>query len=347
MKCYNMRTIPAIITGSIALISAILYPYLLSMFSTAISLLAIPRSSVMTFIYIAEALFFTFLIFGIPLLAFVTLRLLESKLWPGKVVWQRRLFHLVFIISPLYVLFVLLVNKLGLSDQTHFGWMIFIIAIAFAIVLNSLLRSKKSMNNYQPVSKTWRTIHGIAALLFFVIFLGLHIFNHILALWSVQWHTHVSKILGSWYKSSIVEVLILNLLLVLIISGLRMAWYYINTSGDRFRMLQTCSGLYLSIFIGAHTLAVFTARKTGVNTDWYFATGKNGLLRGAAMLYPYYTLAIFLVLLHASLGLRKIMVDKKKSYSLVSITFYCLLIIALIVSIAISVATLGLKISRT
>ncbi|MDH3645676.1 MAG: hypothetical protein OER80_02785 [Gammaproteobacteria bacterium] len=66
----------------------------------------------------------------------------------------------------------------------------------------------------------------------------------------------------------------------------------------------------MALFVCAHLIAVVTARQAGIDTDWYYGVSKSGhVLNYPAHLAPYYIFGVFLLLVHASLGLRIVLMS--------------------------------------
>jgi len=84
------------------------------------------------------------------------------------------------------------------------------------------------------------------------------------------------------------------------------------------------------------------ARYSGVETDWIFATGPNGLLDGSGMLIPYYVLAIFVLVMHVAIGLRRVVLSYNLNLSLANRMTYALMGIGGFVTLLTTLAMMGL-----
>ena len=117
------------------------------------------------------------------------------------------------------------------------------------------------------------------------------------------------KLLRHFYRSAVIEPLLLEGFLALAVSGLRMAWRFSATPMDGFRTFQVASGVFLAVYLLSHVTAVLLLARTvlGIDPNWDFATGApNGLIRDAwsIRLVPYYLLAVFFALSHPLAGAR-------------------------------------------
>jgi hypothetical protein len=155
--------------------------------------------------------------------------------------------------------------------------------------------------------------HGVAAALFILCYLGLHLGNHLFGLLGEQQHTAVMKVLRTYYRSSVVEPLILGVLLFIMVSGVMLAWSAARNRADRFRAFQIASGVYLLVAITSHVNAVlYLARQVlKIDTDWAFAVGAPvGMIDDpwSIRLLPYYLVAVFFGVSHPFAGLRVILI---------------------------------------
>ncbi|MDN5211950.1 cupin domain-containing protein [Fulvivirgaceae bacterium BMA12] len=318
------------------------YPGILFVFSSIVGEYGRNEPLFFKIIAVLGAVVMMALIFAIPILAVKTLSKIGHQ-QSRKIIASKRIIHLVFATYPFYTLLLLMLFQTGMGHLSNIIWPVLMLLLGIAFYYYAK-PSDKSISGLKSIKiwGGWRLVHGIAALLFLLGFVLLHIFNHGLALWSVELHTDVLEALRQWYASGIVEPVLFFLMGMLIISGTRLFLYHTTHNGDIFRTLQTTSGVYIFMFLCAHSMAVLGAQATGVETDWYFATGPSGLFTGPVMLFPYYTLAVFLILMHASLGLRLLLIHKKNNLLVANRIFYTLIIIAAIFSAGISIATTGI-----
>jgi hypothetical protein len=157
-----------------------------------------------------------------------------------------------------------------------------------------------------------RVAHGIAALAIIMLFLALHIFNHLLGLFGAEIHAAFMKMARHVYRAKPIEPVLVVLLLLQVMSGVWLSWRYMGERMDRFRAFQLASGIYLAFYVVGHMDSVFILARTylGIETDWAFATGApQGLIRDSwnIRLVPHYWLGVFFVLSHLSSGLRGVL----------------------------------------
>ncbi len=328
-------------------ILAACYPLALDVFSWFVQSHGQNETFFFKLITVVGATLSMLLTFLIPLMAIRKLVKMERKP-QGATIALRRILHLVFASSPIYTLLLLVLNKIGLAYLHNLLWTILVLIYGIAFIFYLKRPKKKAVHAIaKPIWVGWRTIHGVAALFFLLGFALLHIFNHGMALWSVELHQNILETLRKWYLSPWVEPLLLLFIGVLIVSGVRISWHHTRFGGDFFRILQTTSGVYLFFFLSAHSLAVLSAQVAGVETDWYYATGASGLIVESVMLFPYYTMAVFFILTHASLGLRKILIDRNIGIKPANRVFYRLMVISAIVTIGIGMASTGIGLDPT
>jgi succinate dehydrogenase/fumarate reductase cytochrome b subunit len=214
------------------------------------------------------------------------------------------LLFLTFATPPLYVFSILLAARAGVIQ--HHGALCTVLWIAMGVAL-WFGKSNPSARAPAAESPRLRMIHGAAATCLLLGFLIPHLANHSLALWSVELHTSTMEWLRHWYRSEWIEPAMFALLATMIVTGVPLIVHHSHRDADAFRIIQMATGVYIATFLCAHNLAVLGGRSAGEETDWFFATGPNGLLDGRGMLIPYYILAVFFFVLHLGCGLRVVM----------------------------------------
>jgi hypothetical protein len=154
-----------------------------------------------------------------------------------------------------------------------------------------------------------RAVHGASALAIVLLFLAMHLSNHLAGLLSEAVHRHLMDIFRLVYRAHVVEPIIVLLFLFQVVSGLMLLRAHAARAADFFRSLQIASGAYLVFFILGHMNSVFiyARRVARIETDWDFATGAPaGMLHDAwnIRLLPHYYLGVLFVLAHLVLGAR-------------------------------------------
>lgn len=211
--------------------------------------------------------------------------------------------------APLYTASGVVLYMFGdpISDITF--WMVLwgsVLAIQVMGMLNT--RSMPPATN-ATVSPRQRMVHGYSALAIVVLFLAMHLSNHLVGFLSEADHRAVMDVFRNVYRAKLVEPLIVLLFLFQVGSGAAMLWKYSKQPGDFFRSVQIVSGAYLIFFILGHMNSVFIYARTfaGIATDWNFAVGApTGLIKDPwnIRLVPHYFLGVLFVLSHLVLGAR-------------------------------------------
>jgi hypothetical protein len=167
----------------------------------------------------------------------------------------------------------------------------------------------------QAANPGWlRVSHGVSALGILFLYLSLHLSNHLFFIAGQQTYMAVMHLFRQFYRSNLIQPLLVGLFLFQAASGLYMV-SRIRTNGiDHFRTFQVASGVFLSIYITGHLDSVFIYARTfaGIDSGWAFATGAPaGLLKDAwnIMLVPHYGLGVFFVLSHLFAGARAVMLN--------------------------------------
>lgn len=201
-----------------------------------------------------------------------------------------------------------------------------------------------------PVSKPWlRVAHGSAGLLV-ALFIGFHLFNHLFSLAGEETHARLMDWGRQFYRSPLIERLLIAALLFQVISGLRLAWQWSARGGDFQRLFQLASGVFLAVFILGHLNAVFVFARTwaGIETDWAFATGApTGLIMDpwSIRLLPHYALGVFFILAHLGSGLRVVLLAHGTAPAMANRVWWFGAAGAALVSLAIMLGMTGLRLA--
>lgn len=330
-----MSDINTVKTGGTAwflpIITAACYPYFLVLFSDAIA-----NSKDIA------AILSMLVMFAIPVLALWSLSKVKNSNTANPAA-RRTLLYFIVATPPLYIVSLNVIGFLGLGVWHSWIWVISFIALGLFLTRRTAEASKhkKSVIPYNRIQK----IHRYSAFALIFGFILLHLSNHLFALQSNEMHEEYRLLFNSWYQADLVEPVLFALISVMAITGLLMVRRYSGTDGDMFRIFQIGAGLYMLIFFMAHINAILSGRDRGVETNWLFATtGEAGLIQGAPMLIPYYIFAVLMILLHISLGVRRIMLAKNIVHEKANRTFYGLISIGSLVTVMIGAAILGFKI---
>lgn len=132
-----------------------------------------------------------------------------------------------------------------------------------------------------------------------LLFLILHIGNHLTALGGVSAHIAAMDRLRPVYRNPVAELLLLFACAVQIVTGITRVIAGWRQRRGRTAWLQATTGLYLATFLLIHVGAVLTARSGGVDTNFHFAAAGLHAPGFIWFFAPYYGLAIFSLFTHA------------------------------------------------
>ena len=279
-------------------VCAIFYPYLLKGFHSSVNAgMALPA------LLLALAM-------AIPLTGFVVAWNLGKLAHPNDAqIAAKRLAWLAVAAPPIYTAAGVLLYMAGdpVADTTL--WIGIWIVLAAAGIRSTARKQSSTPAAAQAPAPWLRMSHGISALAILLLFLAMHMTNHLAGLIGEAQHRQLMDIFRTVYRAHLVEPLIVALFLFQVVSGLAMVKAHSTRPADFFRSLQLASGAYLVFFILAHMNSVFfyARRFAGIKTDWDFATGAPaGLIHDAwnIRLVPHYYFGVFLVLSHLVLGAR-------------------------------------------
>jgi len=195
-----------------------------------------------------------------------------------------------------------------------------------------------------------RAAHGISAVLLLAVFLLPHLFNHLAGLGGLELHRAIMKTLRLLYRNGFVEPLLIGIFFFQIISGLVLYRRKSASSRDLLDVLQTSSGVYLSIYIAGHINSVFTlARYFGTETDFAWAVGAPvGLLADPwdIRLLPHYSLAVLFLIAHLAGATRLVLRKHGAPARRADGAAWCIVLLGLLLSGAITAAMLGYTVFR-
>src|SRR6516225_7904137 len=274
-------------------LAALLYPFALEGFHTSVARIA-EGASILSWLSAAASL----------ALAFAMLAAMSfSEIGRPTVAQLRaRRVALLAVAAPTLFVFVGVVLTM-LHDPVPDTWLW---VACWAIALALLLRSDNSVPAVlapRPIPAPLRVAHGVSALALVMIFLTLHIANHLTFPAGEGTYNAVMKVFRHVYRNDILQPLVVALFLFQIGTGLFFAWRLTAAPTDRFRTFQIASGVYLAFYVLGHMDSVFIFARTylGIDTGWGFATGApTGLVKDPwnIRLVPHYWLGAFFVLAH-------------------------------------------------
>ena len=248
--------------------------------------------------------------FAVPLTAALCAgRIARLSLHSPRTVPAYRLAHLAFAAPPLFTALGVITGILGIGALDFPIWVLLWLAVGLYCKLSA---THEPQVEVRPPGPRLVGFHGVLALTVLLIFLVAHLVNHLFGLWNPAMHGRVMQVLEVFYRASVVEPALVLCMLLLIVTGLTLAWRHTAMQGDAYRRVQTLTGVYLAAFILSHMTAVFVYARwqLHIRTDWAYASGAPaGLLSDAfnVRLIPHYAMAVWAVLTHVGLGLRGVL----------------------------------------
>lgn len=337
----SVRPLDAKVTIWISAMSAALYPWILDAFHWAVTL-AGGINEPLSAGHIVVAALLLIAAFAVPLICLIMAgRVIHAA--PRESTRARRFALLAVAVPTLYVFFGVLTYMAGSKIPDTWVW-----SPAWLLLGAWATREgDSSMLSQAHPSSRLRVAHGISGSItaLYVLF---HIFNHLFGLISPQAHAAVMDIGRTVYRAAAIEPLLVTVMLFQIISGLRLAWTWTETTADRYRVFQVASGVFMSVFILGHMNSVFIFARTflDIPTDWAFAAGlPTGLIHDAwnIRLLPHYALGVFFVLTHLFSGLRVVLLAHEVSQSNANRIWWLGAGISSLISVAIMCGMTGLR----
>ena len=287
-------------------LAALLYPFALEGFNTSVTRIA---AGAYTLSWLSAAACLA-LAFAVPLIAVLAAMSFSEIGDPTVAQLRAKRTALVAVAAPTLFTFVGVVLTM-LHDPVPDTrlWV-----ACWAIALALLLRSDNGVPVVvapRPVPARLRVAHGVSALALVMIFLALHIANHLMFPAGEGTFNAVMKVFRQVYRNDFLQPLVVALFLFQVGTGLFFVWRLTGAPSDRFRTFQIASGVYLAFYILGHMDSVFIFARTylGIDTGWGFATGApTGIIKDPwnIRLLPHYWLGAFFVLAHLAAGARAV-----------------------------------------
>ena len=253
-------------------LAALLYPFALEGFHTSVARIA-EGASILSWLSAAASLA---LAFAMPLIAMLAAMSFSEIGRPTVAQLRARRVALLAVAAPTLFVFVGVVLTM-LHDPVPDTWLW---VACWAIALALLLRSDNSVPAVLapcPIPAPLRVAHGVSALALVMIFLALHIANHLMFPAGAETYDAVMKVFRHVYRTDILQPLVVALFLFQIGTGLFFAWRLTAAPTDRFRTFQIASGVYLAFYVLGHMDSVFIFARTylGIDTGWSFARARR------------------------------------------------------------------------
>jgi hypothetical protein len=270
----------------------------------------------------------------VPLLSFVAIRQSDE-------LQTRRLAHLAFAAPPLFTFTGLVFFFLGIPGGDYAVW-----GILWTGALVYAARKLPATGTTIARSIDWiRTAHGLSAGIILTAFVIGHLASHVVALWSLDHNKSIMDVLRLWYRSNLVQPLLVALLLWQLFSGLRLLWAKLPSAGDVYCSIQTATAAYLAVYVPSHLIAVLVLGRwlLAVDTSFLWASGApTGLLLDPwnVRLVPHYFLAVLFLIGHLAVGLRAVLLGHGVGAITAARTTWVICTAGLAVSLAVTVAQL-------
>jgi hypothetical protein len=260
----------------------------------------------------AGVVLFLLLAFALPVLGFVLARANSKLPLSRRELFSRRIAHLAFATPSLYVAAGGYRGLLGLKTQELILWAILWLAFAAIALMRVPSHERPAV---VPSTPAWlAALHGSVAAGLVLVFLGWHLANHLSALLGSEVQHRVMTELRLWYRSAVVQPVLIIGVVFMMGSGLVLARRATATRTDVLGTLQTLTGAYLAAFLFSHLTSTFSTRSRGVDTDWLWATSApEGLFAGYVRLIPHYALGVACLVAHLGCGLRLILLQHQVS----------------------------------
>jgi hypothetical protein len=292
---------------------ALAYPFLLEGFNASVFAILSGGGGGGGFAAWPAAIVTLVLAFAVPLVALMTAMSLAAIVVPTSA--QRKAKHIAVLAvaaAPSFVFLGVVVYMLQSPVPDTWFW---IAAWAAACVAVAIADNKSPATSFSATAPGWlRVAHGASAACIVVMFLSLHLTNHLFFVEGQDEYMAVMKLFRQVYRGSIAQPLLVALLLFQVAGGLYLAMRRASAPMDRFRTFQFASGVFLALYIVGHMDSVFIFARTylGIDSDWGFATGApTGLIKDPwnIRLVPHYGLGVFFALAHLFSGVRIVMLS--------------------------------------
>lgn len=259
------------------------------------------------------------LVYGVPAVGIGVAYLLgRRERTSSSELLARRIAHLAVASPSLFVLIGVVFYLLhSTNGDSVFWWILWLAALA-AVAWSLRMPGTDTFTSPTPAPIPLRVAHGTSALLIVLIFLAWHLLNHASAAFSSEFNQAMMSTLRKWYRSELVQPVLVTLVLFQVASGVILLWRATAVRSDLYRTLQTSTGAFLAAFIVSHLNAVFILGRavTKVDTTFLWASGAPvGLLPDAwnVRLIPHYSLGVWFVIIHMGLGLRGVLLAHRVS----------------------------------
>src|SRR5690348_1831489 len=232
---------------------ALLYPFFLEGFHASVTHIIASSTSTLPWLSAAACIG---LAFATPLIAILAAMSFSEIDRPTVAQLQAKRTALLAVAAPTLFTFVGVVLTM-LHNPVPDTWLW---VAGWAMALALLLRSDNgvpAMVTPRPVPPPLRVAHGVSALALVMIFLALHMTNHLMFSAGERTYDAVMKVFRHLYRNSILQPAVVALFLFQAATGLYFVWRLTAAPSDRFRAFQIASGVYLAFYVLGHMDSVF------------------------------------------------------------------------------------------
>jgi hypothetical protein len=254
---------------------------------------------------------------------------------------------LAFATPSLYVGFENVGGVLSASSTVPAAWLIFWTLMAIIVLVGSSssgAASAASAVGYRRLG----VAHGVSALAILLLFVGLHIGNHLAGFWSGAVHIAIMNVVRRVYRDDVVQPILLALIGFQILSGSMLVQRRMRMPNDMFGTVQTMCGAYIGVYFLAHMTAVFAARHAGLDTNWSWLTRPNDSLLASLFklrLLAHYWVGPMAIIAHVACGLRWVLLQHDRSLATANRIACALIAVGVVASSVILFALLNVHIA--
>jgi hypothetical protein len=292
------------------------------------------------------------LTYGVPAVSIgVAYQLGRQERTSSSELLARRFAHLAIGSPSLFVLIGVVFFLLHSANSDYVFWWILWLAVLAAVVWG--MRTEGTDRPDSPaLGPTWLSVaHGVSALVIVLIFLAWHLLNHVSAVLSFELNEAMMTALRKWYRSELVQPVLVTLMLLQVASGVTLLWRATAAHSDLYRTLKTSTGAFLTAYIVSHLNSVFILGRavTKVDTTFLWASGAPaGLLPNVwnVRLIPHYSLGVWFVITHMGLGLRVVLLGHRVSPAAANRVAWGVCALGAAVALTITVAQLSVRGAR-
>ena len=275
------------------------------------------------------------LVYSVPIIAFLAIE-------RARDLRAKRIAHLAFAAPPLFVVIGVFFYMLNMPQADYVTWAILWIAVLAAATSSSQARE------ISPPTPWLAAAHGFSAVAIIAMFLTWHLLNHMTAIWSLDLNKNIMDFLRGWYRSNLVQPMLITLIVFQLLSGIRLLLSKVSSYDGIYASIQTATAAYLLVFITSHVIAVFILGRMflGVDTTFAWASGApTGLLLDPwnVRLIPHYSLAVLFLICHLAMGLRTVLLAHRAKVGLANGLAWTVCALGLVLSVVILIAQLGVQ----